>query len=64
MPNSFRGSKSQDFTIIDSDDLIVGHIRVKPSSVLWRGRNKHRWHRLLFNDFAAYAENNGTLADH
>jgi hypothetical protein len=53
--NSFRPSKIQDTTIVDSDGKTVGHVRLKPSGVLWAPRDSKVWYGLSldqFNDFA------------
>ncbi len=37
--NNFKPRKFEDFEIVDPDGLVVGHIRVKPSGVLWARAN-------------------------
>lgn len=64
MPNSFRAATSQDFTIVDPDNRVVGHLRVKPNGVLWRPRDRQRWHRVTLDQFANFAIENGNLVDH
>lgn len=63
MANSFRAPTSQDFTIVDDNDKVVGHIRVKPSGVAWCPVGKGKWRRLTLNQFAELAEKHGTLTD-
>jgi hypothetical protein len=62
MANKFRGPESQDFTIVD-DDGVVGHIRVKPSGVLWAPKNSQTWHRLSLERFAELATKHGAEQD-
>ena len=57
--NSFRPRKFEDFEIVDSDGKVVGHIRVKPSGVLWAPTNSKVWYGLGLKDFAAHMETNG-----
>lgn len=44
--NSFSPSKVQDTTIVDADGKTVGHIRVKPSGVLWAPKDSKVWYGL------------------
>jgi hypothetical protein len=59
--NSFSPRKFEDFTIVDENGHRVGHIRVKPSGVLWAPKNSKRWLRVPLEDFATFMENNGKL---
>lgn len=60
MAYSFKLPESQDFTIVDADDGgIVGHIRVKPSGVLWADKSGHKWHRLSIKEFSDLAKKYG-----
>ena len=52
---SFRPSKVADHTIVDTNGKVVGHIRVKPSGVLWSPRDGKVWHGLSLDQFAKYA---------
>jgi hypothetical protein len=63
MANSFAGPKYQDFTVLDSEGHVVGHIRVKPSGVLWRKADHGKWHRLKLNRFAELAIEHGDETD-
>jgi hypothetical protein len=45
--NRFNPRKFEDFDIIDGDDRVVGHIRVKPSGVLWAPSNAKVWYGSL-----------------
>jgi len=57
--NSFRPKKYEDFEIVDEDNKVVGHIRVKPSGVLWAPANAKVWYGVLLKDFAAFMEEHG-----
>jgi hypothetical protein len=57
--NSFSPSKVQDTTIVDSEGKTVGHVRVKPSGVLWSPKNGKDWYGLPLDQFAAFIEANG-----
>jgi hypothetical protein len=57
--NSFRGKKFEDFEIVDDLDHTVGHIRVKPSGVLWAPRDARVWHGVTLGQFAKYMIENG-----
>jgi hypothetical protein len=61
--NSFRPRKFEDFEIVDEDDKVVGHIRVKPSSVLWAPSNAKTWYGVSLKLFAAFMEHNGKRQD-
>ena len=53
--NSFAQPKLQDHTILDADGKVVGHVRVKPSGMLWAPRDSKVWYRLSLEQFAAHA---------
>jgi hypothetical protein len=59
----FKVSESQDFTIIDEKPNkkpeTVGHVRVKPSGVLWADKSGQDWYRLSISDFATLAKKFG-----
>jgi hypothetical protein len=38
--------------IVDGEDKVVGHIRVKPSGVLWSPKNGKVWYGVSLNDFS------------
>jgi hypothetical protein len=57
--NNFSPRKFEDHTIVDENGKVVGHIRVKPSGVLWAPSNAKVWHGLSLSDFAAYMVANG-----
>ena len=41
------------------DGLVVGHIRVKPSGVLWARANSKVWHGVGLKRFAQFMELKG-----
>lgn len=57
--NSFRPTKVVDHVIVDDDNKVVGHVRVKPSGILWSPKNGKDWYGIPLSDFAAYMEGNG-----
>ncbi len=57
--NSFRPKKYEDHEIVDSGGKVVGHIRVKPSGVLWSPKNGKDWYGIGLAEFAEYLEQNG-----
>lgn len=57
--NSFRPRKFEDFEIVDEKQKVVGHVRVKPSGILWAPKSSKRWLRVDIDDFAKYMEDNG-----
>ena len=61
--NSFRPHKFEDFEIIDDNEKVVGHIRVKPSGVLWAPANAKVWYGVSLKAFAEYMEQSGKKQD-
>jgi hypothetical protein len=57
--NSFSPSKVQDHTIVDADRKVVGHVRVKPSGILWSPRDGKIWYGVSLDDFARFAVEKG-----
>ena len=58
--NSFQPKKYEDHEILDSERKVVGHIRVKPSGILWSPKNGKDWYKLSLTKFAEIAESQGT----
>ncbi len=44
--NRFGAPAFADHTILDSKNRVVGTIRIKPSSVLWKGKSQKEFHRV------------------
>lgn len=57
--NAFRPRKFEDFEIVDEKHHVVGHIRVKPSGVLWAPSNGKAWYGINLAKFAKFMEENG-----
>ncbi len=57
--NSFRPRKYEDFEIVDEKEKVVGHIRVKPSGILWAAANAKGWRGVSLEEFAAFMEDKG-----
>ena len=57
--NSFRPKKYEDFEIVDSTNKVVGHIRVKPSGLLWSPKNGKDWYGISLTKLAAFVEEHG-----
>jgi len=48
---------------VDEASKVVGHIRVKPSGVLWAPSNAKVWYGVSLKEFAAFLETNGKKQD-
>ena len=57
--NSFETKKFEDFKIVDAGGETVGHIRVKPSGVLWSPKGAHVWYGLALAKFSEIMEAQG-----
>jgi len=57
--NSFRPHKYEDHEIVDDEEKVVGHVRVKPSGILWSPKNGKDWYGISLTDFAKYVEAHG-----
>jgi len=57
--NSFRPRKYEDHEIVDANNQVVGHIRVKPSGVHWSPKNGKDWYGISLSKFAEFMESNG-----
>lgn len=57
--NQFATRDHEDFTILDSDKKVVGHIRIKPNRVMWSAKGGHAWSGVSLADFAAFMETHG-----
>ncbi len=56
---SFSPKKFEDFEIVDEQEKVVGHIRIKPSGVLWAPKDAKVWYGISLEEFAAHLEKNG-----
>ena len=57
--NSFRPRKYEDFEIVNDTNEVVGHVRVKPSGILWAPKGGHNWYGLTLTQFSKFAEEHG-----
>jgi hypothetical protein len=48
---------------VNDDNRVIGHIRVKPSGVLWAPTDAKMWYGVSLNEFAAYMQQNGKRQD-
>lgn len=58
--NKFSPEKFYDYKIVDDKNLVVGHIRIKPSGVHWAPKNSRKWYGVSLEQFADWMEKNGT----
>jgi hypothetical protein len=60
MAFAFKLPESQDYTVIDANtEATKGHIRIKPSGILWKGKSGQKWYRLSIEEFGKLAEKHG-----
>ena len=59
MKNRFSPDKYYDHRIVNEDAEVVGHIRVKPSGVLWAPKNARLWYGVSLKSFEAFMEQTG-----
>ncbi len=57
--NRFSPEKFHDFTIVDDNNLVVGHIRIKPSGIHWSPSNAKKWYGVSLEKFAEFMINEG-----
>lgn len=57
--NSFAPKKYEEHTLVDADNKIVGHVRVKPNNILWSPKNGKDWYGVSLSDFASFLETKG-----
>lgn len=57
--NSFRPRKFEDFEIVNDQHVVVGHIRIKPSGILWAPKHSKVWYGLTLKAFGEHAEMRG-----
>lgn len=54
--NSFRSPEYFGETIVDEDGEVVGKIRIKPVSVLWKPRNARQFYSVPLDRFTEWIE--------
>ncbi|MGI8486127.1 MAG: hypothetical protein ACR2OU_17945 [Thermomicrobiales bacterium] len=57
--NNFRPRKFEDHEIINAESRVVGHVRVKPSGILWAPSNSKTWYGVSLTEFARFMEASG-----
>lgn len=57
--NSFRPKKFEDHEIVDDENNVVGHVRVKPSGILWSPRSGKHWYGVSLDAFDAFMTTKG-----
>ena len=57
--NSFKLKQFMDHEIVDEEGKVVGHIRVKPSSILWSPGKGKDWYGISLAQFAKHVQENG-----
>ena len=60
--NRFSSPTFIEETILDADSTIVGTVRIKPSSVMWRPKGSHSFFSVPLDRFAAWITDVGTAA--
>ena len=60
--NSFRAPAYFEETIIDEEDTVIGTIRVKPSSILWKPKNAQKYYSINLQKFAEWITDSDTKA--
>jgi hypothetical protein len=55
----FRMPVSQDYKIVE-DDKVVGTIRIKPSTLMWKAKSARSWKGVTVEAFGTWAEKHGT----
>jgi hypothetical protein len=57
--NSFAPKKYEEHTIVDADGKVVGHVRIKPSTILWSPKNGKDWYGVSLKEFGEFIVANG-----
>ncbi len=57
--NNFKPRKFEDHTVVDGDGKVVGHVRVKPSGILWAPSKSRVWYGIPIETFASWIEEHG-----
>ena len=54
----FASPQYQDFTIKDKNGT-VGHLRIKPNAILWKGKHQQKFYQVTLDEFGKFAEEKG-----
>jgi len=60
--NSFRTASFHEETILDENGAVVGKIRIKPSSILWKPKGAQEYRAVPLAKFAAWITAGSTKA--
>jgi hypothetical protein len=60
--NKFKGPAYIEEVIVDEDGTVIGTIRIKPSSVLWKPANAQKFFAVPLDKFAEWIASNGAGA--
>jgi hypothetical protein len=60
--NQFASPTFVEETIVRKEGGVVGRIRLKPSSVLWKPLGQHKYYAVSLDDFASWITNSKTHA--
>lgn len=52
--NKFKSVDHIEETVIDKDGGVIGTIRVKPSSILWKPKNKRKFYSVSLDFFSEW----------
>jgi hypothetical protein len=61
--NRFKSPAFAQYTILDEDGAVVGTIRLKPSSVLWKGSSGKKFYRVRLQKFIDWVTDPDTKAN-
>ncbi len=59
MKNRFYPEKFYDHTIVTEGGDVVCHLRIKPSSVLWKQKHAKRWRGVTLTTFEQFMSEKG-----
>ena len=59
MKNRFHPEKFYDHKIVDENGDVVGHVRVKPSTILWKAWRGRKWRGVTLQKFGELMKENG-----
>jgi hypothetical protein len=54
----FRAPEAQDFVILE-DGKVLGTVRIKPSSIMWKGPNARAWYGISPEKFGEFVTASG-----
>lgn len=60
--HKFTSPSYREETIVDHDEIVIGTIRLKPSSVLWKPKGARKYHRVSLEKFVAWITDPDTKA--